>query len=143
MAYSEADKASALAALAANAGNVSGTAKRLGLPRKTLEDWSKGEHVHEAVAEKCQQKRRELADIFEDMAYQAIDIAAGKIGDATYMQLMTGSAIAVDKMRLLRDQSTDNHVIEVSTPDQVKAMLAVKRAERLALSEPVEQAQIE
>jgi len=38
--YSASDRAAGLAALDAAGGNVLGTARRLGLPRKTLADWA-------------------------------------------------------------------------------------------------------
>jgi hypothetical protein len=48
-----------MAALDANAGNLKRTARQLGIPRKTLERWSRGEGKQaELVANLCNQKRR-------------------------------------------------------------------------------------
>jgi transposase-like protein len=103
--YSDDDKATALAALAANEGNLKRTAQQLGIPRRTLEHWSKGKS-HPAVRELAHQKKAELADRLEDIAHQLLDALPDKIANASLQHTAITLGIAVEKMRLLREQPT-------------------------------------
>lgn len=49
--YSDSDKATYLAALDANGGNISLTAKQTGVPRNTLSDWAKGRNLNAEVTD--------------------------------------------------------------------------------------------
>ena len=124
MAYPDAIKAGALAVLESNDGNVYRTAKDLGLPNTTVESWSNGQFVNNEVSEIGKQKKEDLADIFERIARASLERAAGQIDEASYAQTVTGAAIAVDKMRLLRDQSTAN--VAVARPEHEYIAAAVK-----------------
>lgn len=106
--YSDKDKASALAVLDANNGNLSATAKLTGVPRKTLADWAKGRVVPE-VAELRHEKKEELADVFERVAYKYLARAEKDdvIDNTTGNSAVTTAAVAVDKMRLLRGLPTE------------------------------------
>jgi hypothetical protein len=105
--YTEDDRAVALAYLAANNGNKRKTAKDCQVPRSTLQRWIDGEGISKDVPAKTEKKKGDLADIFEKMAYEALEYAGVAIGDATYLQLMTGAAIATDKMNTLRGLPSD------------------------------------
>jgi hypothetical protein len=100
--YSDEQKAEALAGLDANAGNVTRTARQLSLPRKTLDQWAKG-RVHPGVAELRHQKKEELADRLEALAYQLLDALPGKIAGASLIQIAVALGIVIDKMVLLRE----------------------------------------
>jgi hypothetical protein len=76
--YSDEDRASALAALDANDGNLQRTARQVGLPRKTLAEWAKG-RASPAVAELRHQKKGELADRFDALAHALLDAIPTKI----------------------------------------------------------------
>jgi hypothetical protein len=54
--YSDEDRAEALAVLDANAGNLKRTARDLGIPRATLQEWAGG-RVSAAVPELRHQER--------------------------------------------------------------------------------------
>jgi hypothetical protein len=103
--YSDDERAAALAALDAHEGDVAKTARAVGVPRKTLEEWAKGRH-HPDVADLRQEKKTELADQLERLAYTLAAAAYGKIDPASLQQVLTSLGIAVDKMRLLREQPT-------------------------------------
>lgn len=107
--YSDNDKAAALAALDANGGNVNQTASQLGVPRKTLEDWHKGRAVNTDVAEIRQDKKEELADVFERVARKYLAHAESDtvVTDASGKDAIVSAATAVDKMRLLRNLPTE------------------------------------
>lgn len=70
--YSDEFRASALAALEANGGNVARTAKALDIPVKTLELWSKGQNP--VSAELCQQKKRDVMDGIESLLWKFIGV---------------------------------------------------------------------
>jgi transposase-like protein len=91
--YTDAEKASALALLQANAGNVTRTCRDLGIPAATLRDWRDGEGVNHAVAEIREGKIEELD------TKEVISRASGK--DA-----VIAAATATDKMRLLQNKPT-------------------------------------
>jgi hypothetical protein len=99
--YSDSERAAALAALDANGGNVRKTAKQIGVPRKTLEEWSAG-HCHPEVQEIRKECRATLAERFEQIIHQILDVMPGKIADSGLQQLVVTAAIAVDKMQLLK-----------------------------------------
>lgn len=104
--YSDSEKATALALLDANGGNVSGTARQLGIPAKTLENWAKHKGVGPDVANIGEVKKRALADKLEDLAHQIIDSAPGKIEKAGLKDSLIAFGTAVDKMQLLRGKPT-------------------------------------
>lgn len=104
--YSESEKSTALAALEANGGNVSQTARDLNIPRKTLEHWSNGHGVNDDVAKDCQIKKRDLADELEKLAMTLVDAIPEKIDDATLQHTAVTLGITLDKMQLLRGKPT-------------------------------------
>ncbi len=104
--YTDEEKAEALAALDANAGNVARTARQIGIPRTTLQSWANQRGTNEGVTKLRHQKKGELADALEKLARKLIEVASEKIADATLQQVMTSVGIAIDKMQLLRNQPT-------------------------------------
>jgi transposase-like protein len=120
--YSDEDRANALAALAANDGNITRTAEQLGIPRKTLESWSTGDR-HPETGESVPAKKIELSDEFERIVCLLLGgITPAKISAASAQQLMTSAAIGVDKMRLLREQATSIAGKEVSDDDREREL---------------------
>lgn len=104
--YSDEDRANALAALAANGGNISRTSKEIGIPAATLRAWNTGER-HPEATQMCEEKKEPLADAFENIARQLIGgVTKEKIAAADAQKLMTSAGIAVDKMQLLRGKPT-------------------------------------
>lgn len=103
--YSDDERANAVAAVAANGGNINGTAAKLGVPEKTLENWVKSV-VHPESAIVGEQKKPLLADQFESIATKLVGIADRKAEDLNAKDAMIAAGVAVDKMRLLRGQST-------------------------------------
>jgi transposase-like protein len=105
--YTDTFRAEALAMLAANGGALERTAKQLGIPEATLRCWANGTRHSEAV-QMCAEKKAALADRLEDLAHALLDSLARpeKRKAASLQQTATTFAIAVDKMRLLREQPT-------------------------------------
>ncbi len=129
--YSENEKAAALAALAANAGNVSHTARQIGIPAKTIENWSRGQ-VHADVARTGEEKKIDLADKLELVAHKLADAMDGKIADASLQQVATSFAITIDKMRLLREQSTSITGKQLSDAERMARLGALADRARAA-----------
>lgn len=108
--YSDAEKAKTLATLDLCNGNLSETSRRTGVPLTTILDWRDGK-IPDDVSELRDNKRRELADRFEDLAHLYITQATNTFDASKGTQAITGAGIAVDKMRLLRGESTVNVAI--------------------------------
>lgn len=104
--YSDNDKASALAALDANEGNVNLTSKQIGVPRKTLGEWAQNRHVSHDMAELRHDKKEGLATIIEMAVREMIGASATKLNGANFQQLWTGVGIGVDKIQLLKGEPT-------------------------------------
>jgi transposase-like protein len=130
--YSDAQKAEALAALDANGGNVKRTASLLGIPHKTLDDWSKELGINDDVAEIRAGKRGDLADRLEGIAHVLLDSIESKIPDANLSNVSVSFGIAVDKMRLLREQPTSitAALTDDERADRVASLLDRARARR-------------
>jgi transposase-like protein len=104
--YSDAEKASALAALALNGNNVVKTARALGIPAKTLEHWKNGENQHADVAKIGDEKKQSLADRFENLIHEMLELVPGALEEASLSQLVVGIGVFTDKMQLLRGKDT-------------------------------------
>ena len=132
--YTEADKASALALLQANAGNAKRTANELRMPMTTLRKWRDGFGVSADVAHKRDEKKRDLADIFEDIAraYATRALDSDTLGDTKGKDAVIAAATAVDKLRLLRGEATE--VTEVRGSDAKREL--ADRLARLAADRP-------
>jgi transposase-like protein len=105
--YSDEERAEALAALDANGGNLSRTARQTGVPRITLRQWAQG-RVAPGVSVLRQVKKADLAQRMEDLAHALLDDLArpNRLASASVQQAATALGIAVDKMRLLRNEPT-------------------------------------
>lgn len=132
--YSDRDKATALAALDANNGNVYKTAKQLGISRSTLQEWARG-RVNKDVPELRQEEKKNLADRLEEVAHQILDELPKHLGEATAQQLATSLGIIVDKRQLLTNKPTDRVVVTDDLTDEQRAarlMAIVERARQRA-----------
>lgn len=130
--WTDRDKAAALAALDANGGNVSGTAKQLGMPRSTLQEWANG-RVNSDVPELRQEKRAELTELIRDELYAIIANMPFKRTDADYRQLGTVFGILTDKLQLLEGKPTERtETVDTTFDDaeRVKRITALLDAAR-------------
>lgn len=111
--YSDEEKANALAAMDANGGDVFNTARQMGIPYQTLQEWSKG-RVHPAVLNIRQGKRADMAAALGDVAWQLLEAIPGKIDPASLTQTATAMGIAIDKQQLLLGRPTAIHQHDVT-----------------------------
>ena len=105
MAKSDDEKALALAALKANADNVSETSRDTGISRRTIARWANGEDINDSVGGKAQRKVKELDDKLEQLAHKILDTCEEKIEKASLKDSMVSAGIAIDKKLLLRGQA--------------------------------------
>lgn len=101
--YSLERKAEVLAMVQANGGNVDRTAGETGIAHQTIRYWLTNAAKYSQIQS---QKVVDLADQCEADARYYFALARDKAPDAPYNHLMTGAAIATDKMQLLRGQPT-------------------------------------
>jgi hypothetical protein len=78
-----------------------------GIPRTTITHWADGVMSGDAM-EKAVKIQECLADRLEKVAHAAIDQLEAKMSEASAMDAARILGVVVDKMRLLRDQSTVN-----------------------------------
>lgn len=121
--YSDEDKAVALAALDTHHGCVREAAAFAGVPEATLADWRDGKGVSPAVGEIRAGIKRPLADRLEDIAHELADAIPERIPKASLMQVTTSLAIAVDKMRLLRNEATSINETRDQLEEQAREIL--------------------
>jgi transposase-like protein len=124
--YSDDERAACLAALAANGGNVERTAREVGVPKTTLQQWATGAR-HPEATQMSETKKPELADLFEDLARKALGVSRRGIRSLKADKAAVVAGIATDKMRLLRGQSTatvdakHEHVVTITAEDVAAA----------------------
>jgi len=90
-----------------NGGDVAATSRQLGIPDRTLRQWVDGDRQTNALI-LSDAYRGDLAAAFRDAAWMFLRNAVGKADKAPFNHLMTGVAIAFEKMRLMNGQSTVN-----------------------------------
>lgn len=143
--YTEEDKAVALANLVVNNGNVQKTAKFMGIPETTLRKWKGGAGVNEDVAKKCDEKKEDLADLFEQVVRDALGQLPFTLESASYAQLITGAGIATDKMQLLRNKPTviTDDLSSVTDDELDRRIAALERGEIQAADKPAGQTDLD
>jgi transposase-like protein len=99
--YSDEERAAALAALAANRGNVARTARQVGLHPNTLRQWATGQR-HPEATQMSEAKKESLADAFERLAGKMLGVADRKADDLGAKDAMISAGIAADKVVALR-----------------------------------------
>lgn len=127
--YSEDDKASALALLKANGGNITKTSSELNVPPTTLRQWRDGEHVNADVAKKRDKKEAALEDLFEQVArlYLARAMDPEAVTESKGKEAVIAAATAVDKFRLLKGEPTEvtrNEIVNRELPERAASAAA-------------------
>lgn len=128
MAYTDEEKARALAMLKGERGNISRVSKALGITRDTLRAWRnetqtddssalatdsppKKEPEPPALPELVEQASADLATRFEDEISAILSTLPSKRDGATYKDLATSIGILTDKIQLLRGQPTQRQEV--------------------------------
>ncbi len=101
--YSDDEQAQALAALDANDGQVRQTARELDIPEATLREWRDGKS--RPIGAECRARNKSLmSDQYQRIAVRLLERVDDQLDDMSGAQAMLASAIAVDKMLLLRGE---------------------------------------
>ena len=104
-AYTEEDKASALVLLDSNSGNVYRTARQLGMPRATLQEWRDGRGTGVDVTISRQVKKGELSARYESLVHEALDaLTPAKLKKAGVRDLAVVVGVFTDKMLALEGE---------------------------------------
>ena len=129
MAYTDEEKARALAMLKGEKGNISRVSKTVGVSPKTLRAWRdevgtsqvgnelpthsppKKEPEPPALPELVEQASADLATRFEDEISAILSTLPSKRDGATYKDLATSIGILTDKIQLLRGQPTQRQEV--------------------------------
>ena len=123
--YTDSERATALATLAANGGNLARTAAETGVPAATLAQWRNAQATAAQTPKKADPAtlaalvevvKLELDAKLERNAHffaEAMGLPE-KIAEATLAQLATALGVTIEKMRLLREQATS---INANRPD--------------------------
>jgi hypothetical protein len=105
--YTDADKAAALAHLQSKGCGITEAARDLGLPVATLKDWVSGKYLPSTTREKYGAIKEGMSARLEEIVYQVIDAIPERIPTASLRDLGAILAVAIDKMRLLRNEPTE------------------------------------
>lgn len=84
--------------------------------------WVKGVAIAPETRELATRLKGELADKFEDIAHKCVDMLPGRLEETGAKDLATIAAIATDKMRLLREQSTSNVQVQLTPEERLDAI---------------------
>lgn len=153
--YSPEEVAAALAVVEACSGNVARASRQCGVPYRTLIRWAHEapddstlpmtpERRRERIARAIPKAKRDLADKLERVAHGCVDaMTPKKMKSANLRELATSGAIAIDKMRLLRDEGPPPSEAELSAAESLKQCAAalVKLAEQAGQQITLEQAE--
>ena len=131
--YTDDDRATALAVLDSNNGNIARTARETGISQSTLRDWR--DDPHPDTAELRDQKRASLGALWEEVAraYIARALTEAAVKDTGAQSAITVAAIATDKLQLLSGKPTEinrHEHNERATPDRAidAAATALRRS---------------
>lgn len=120
---------------------VYAASKELGIPKQTVSEWFNGNRQWRTRAY-VEEHKGQLADAFEQLAWELLTEAREKMGEAPLNHIMTGAGIAVDKARILRGEPTNinqNHNANLNltgldpsrlTSEQRQALLTLLKAMR-------------
>lgn len=113
--YTDDDRATALAVLDSNAGNLSRTARETGVPASTIKRWA--DDRADDLTELRDQKKEALSEVWDKVAraYLARALDPAVLKDTGGQSAITAAAIATDKLQLLEGKPTE--VTEVRSSD--------------------------
>lgn len=139
--WSDEEKSAVLAWYQVNGCKLRETARQWKMTESTLRHWLKGTGVNEDARRMAHIKKGAIADRLEALTHMLIDRAASD-DEAEFQQVMTGIGIAVDKMRLLREQATsiskNANLNPEERADRVDELLETARTRRTGQPAPSE-----
>jgi transposase-like protein len=119
--YSDDQRAAVLAALDANGGNLTRTARETGVPRQTIQTWAGQRDAQPVSAELRQENRFSLADLIRAELDAIFEEMHTKRGAANYKELATAAGILADKLLLLEGGATSRVEMNVRNLPEIPA----------------------
>src|SRR5687767_2156311 len=104
--YTEDEKGAVLAWYEANGKKLRETARQWKITESTLRHWLRGVGINKSARRLAHIKKGEIADRLEELCHKLIDSALEKADESDLQPVMNGIGIAVEKMRLVREQPT-------------------------------------
>jgi transposase-like protein len=95
-------KAQALALLEGNGGDVSRTARDLGINRATLQCWKGGRGTEAVRPERVEQAKAEIGDLCEEVLRAVLSEIPGKLSGASLKDLAIAAGILAERLPGLR-----------------------------------------
>lgn len=129
--YPDEFRASALATLDANGGNLDRTARQLNVPRKTLAGWAGGQN-NPVVAELRHQKKADLVGDLTQFVSALCGVRPDQVKDLNFKDAAVAMGIAVDKLLLLQEQQSRHARAEESAPAVNLGLLDAEELEVLS-----------
>lgn len=117
--YTLEDQGRALAALEANNGNITRTARDTGISASTIRGWR--DNPTPEITASRDQKAKTLAEELEALAFTLAHALPARIDEANLSQVTTSLGIVIDKLQLLQGQPTEitkNETHRVDTPER-------------------------
>lgn len=113
--YTDDDRATTLAVLQSNGGNLTRTAEETGISISTIRNWR--DNPHPGLAELGNEKREALSEIWDRVARAYLERALNPsvLNETGGQSAITAAAIATDKLQLLEGKPTE--VTEVRGSD--------------------------
>lgn len=136
MAYTDDDRAAALATLEANRGNLNETSRATGISPRTLNRWASENAAHKTAVEKrLPHARASLSERLSDVAHQLLDVIPDKLTDANLREIAVTLGIAIDKAQLLTGNPTSREEVlsglsDAERAERVNELLDAARARR-------------
>lgn len=135
--WTDAERTAIMTALVANNDNVRLTSEQTGCPIPTIHSWRNGWRCPDAM-QLYNEHKGDLASAIEKVAWQITAKAPERVETAPLNHLMSGLATAVDRMRLLRGESTTigqntNQNLNIDLVELVKQLKPDERRQLEAL----------
>lgn len=116
--WSDDERASIMAVLDSNGGDVAKTSRETGVPYFTIYTWKKGERCGEAYALR-NEKKGDLANACEELAWLCASLIPRKVHDAPLNHLSSTFGVMVEKMKLLRGEYTTYGRTEIGPQNRI------------------------
>jgi transposase-like protein len=137
--YTAEDKANALVAIKANAGNIYRTSRETGIPRQTLMEWAINERgITDEVTQIQHEKEADHVDLYRRVteAYLNHALDPAVVQSASGVEAVKSAAIATDKRNLLLNLPTE--IVESRTIDSRQVLVLLQQTIGINVTETAE-----
>lgn len=104
--YGDRQRATVLAVLEAQDGNIAATVRITGVPYKTISDWRDSLSNDPEIASYREESKQSLSLKLENLAHKLVDAAPKKIRKASLAQVATAFDLSIKNLQLINGQPT-------------------------------------